>query len=107
MMQMKHHRQETEMIMAKKRTVKGHKAAALTSKHEETVSAKRSSSLSSKIAAAGSPESKQDTLFSPVSKREKIALLAYAYWELRGCQDGSAEEDWFRAEREIASAYSH
>lgn len=36
-----------------------------------------------------------------VSLRERIALLAYSYWESRGCQGGSAEEDWFRAEQEI------
>jgi hypothetical protein len=33
--------------------------------------------------------------------REAIAKLAYSYWEARGYQDGSAEEDWLRAEAEI------
>jgi hypothetical protein len=32
---------------------------------------------------------------------QEIARLAYSYWEARGCQGGSAEEDWFRAEREL------
>ena len=36
-----------------------------------------------------------------VSNHERIALLAYSYWERRGCSGGSPEEDWFRAEREI------
>jgi hypothetical protein len=27
--------------------------------------------------------------------------LAYLYWEARGCQGGSPEEDWLRAEREL------
>lgn len=31
---------------------------------------------------------------------ESIAALAYALWQERGCPDGSAEEDWFRAEQE-------
>jgi hypothetical protein len=31
----------------------------------------------------------------------KIAQLAYSYWEARGCPQGSAEEDWFRAEQKI------
>ena len=35
------------------------------------------------------------------SVRERIALLAYSYWEKRGRQGGSPEEDWFWAEREI------
>ena len=32
---------------------------------------------------------------------DKIARLAYSYWEARGYQHGSAEEDWYRAEGEI------
>jgi hypothetical protein len=32
---------------------------------------------------------------------EQIAALAYSYWEARGYQGGSSEEDWFRAEREL------
>jgi hypothetical protein len=31
---------------------------------------------------------------------EAIARLAYFYWEARGCEDDSPEEDWFRAEAE-------
>ena len=36
-----------------------------------------------------------------VSLRERIALLAYSYWERRGFKGGSPEEDWLRAEHEI------
>jgi hypothetical protein len=32
---------------------------------------------------------------------EKIARLAYSYWEARGHQGGSAADDWFRAEKEL------
>ena len=38
---------------------------------------------------------------SPQLKTEEIARLAYSYWEARGCQGGSADEDWFRAEQEL------
>ena len=34
-------------------------------------------------------------------KMEEIARLAYSYWEARGCQGGSSEEDWLRAEQEL------
>jgi len=34
------------------------------------------------------------------SEREEIAILAYSYWEARGQQGGSPEEDWVRAEQE-------
>ncbi|HEX3745193.1 MAG TPA: DUF2934 domain-containing protein [Bryobacteraceae bacterium] len=32
---------------------------------------------------------------------EQIAALAYSYWEARGFQGGSPEQDWLRAEREL------
>ena len=32
---------------------------------------------------------------------DQIAALAYLHWHARGCPDGSPEEDWFRAEREL------
>ncbi len=35
---------------------------------------------------------------------QEIALLAYSYWQARGCENGSPEEDWFRAERELRAA---
>jgi hypothetical protein len=31
----------------------------------------------------------------------EIARLAYSYWEAGGCTNGSAAEDWVRAEQEI------
>jgi hypothetical protein len=34
---------------------------------------------------------------------EEVAQLAYLYWEARGCQGGSPEEDWLRAEIELRS----
>jgi len=37
---------------------------------------------------------------------EEIAQLAYAYWEARNGSGGSAEDDWFRAERELTSPIS-
>jgi hypothetical protein len=37
----------------------------------------------------------------PTPSHDEIARLAYAYWEARGRQHGSHEEDWYRAEREL------
>jgi DUF2934 family protein len=31
----------------------------------------------------------------------EIARLAYSYWEARGCTNGSADEDWVRAEQDM------
>jgi Protein of unknown function (DUF2934) len=32
---------------------------------------------------------------------QRIAQLAYSYWQARTGSNGSAEEDWFRAEAEL------
>jgi hypothetical protein len=40
---------------------------------------------------------------SSVSRDDLISLLAYFSWEARGRTDGSAEDDWLRAERELWS----
>jgi hypothetical protein len=40
---------------------------------------------------------------APVAGGDEIARLAYSYWESRGFEGGSPEEDWLRAERELRS----
>jgi hypothetical protein len=32
----------------------------------------------------------------------EVSLLAYRYWQERGCPDGCPDDDWYRAERELA-----
>jgi hypothetical protein len=39
----------------------------------------------------------------PEADYQDIARLAYSYWEARGYQGGSPEEDWLRAEQELRS----
>jgi hypothetical protein len=58
----------------------------------------------SKLAGAGATG--QGAPSAEVSAQEKIALLAYSYWEARGRQGGPKEEqeDWLRAEREVLSS---
>ena len=36
------------------------------------------------------------------SFQDAVARLAYKYWEARGCQGGSPEADWLRAERKLS-----
>ncbi len=38
---------------------------------------------------------------TPTPAEDEITALARAVWEARGCQEGLAEEDWFRAERAL------
>jgi hypothetical protein len=33
---------------------------------------------------------------------EEVRRRAYELYEQRGCQDGAAEQDWFRAEQEVS-----
>jgi Protein of unknown function (DUF2934) len=35
-----------------------------------------------------------------VNAYDQIAKIAFGYWEARGCQHGSAEQDWLYAEQE-------
>ena len=43
------------------------------------------------------------TLTYSVVASDEIAKLAYSYWEARGYQGGSSEEDWLRAEQELST----
>lgn len=40
------------------------------------------------------------------TQRDEIARRAYRFWQARGCQDGSSEEDWSWAERDVRSERS-
>jgi len=37
----------------------------------------------------------------PQPTHEQIVSLAYVLWQQRGCPDGSPDEDWFTAEKEL------
>jgi Protein of unknown function (DUF2934) len=54
---------------------------------------------------AVSAKSNGETLISQLkrkSRHEEISSLAHRFFEQRGRQHGSHEQDWFRAERELA-----
>ena len=53
-------------------------------------------------AAAAAEHASVSVLERPVRPSDdEVAELAYSYWESRGFQGGSPEEDWLRAEREL------
>ena len=58
---------------------------------------------SSSIAPTAITATDADTIssYSAVTN-DDIAKLAYSYWEARGFQGGSPEEDWLRAEQELS-----
>jgi len=67
--------------------------------------AKHTVSAETPSASAAEPEIAvvQYVAVTPVAQptHEDIARLAFLYWEARGCQGGSPEEDWLRAEQEL------
>jgi hypothetical protein len=63
--------------------------------------AKRSVTPAAAALETSSTPEKQPVQAQPTN--QQIAMLAYSYWESRGCQGGCPEEDWLRAEQELAS----
>jgi hypothetical protein len=45
-----------------------------------------------------------EPIAAPAIATQAVAALAYSYWVARGCQGGSPEEDWLRAERELCES---
>jgi DUF2934 family protein len=56
------------------------------------------SSIQRNIETAQS-STEQDISRNP--SQQDIANLAYALWQQRGCPEGSADEDWKEAERQL------
>jgi hypothetical protein len=54
---------------------------------------------STENAAGAAAEATTQALYEPT--HQEIAQLAYSFWEARGRQGGSAEEDWHRAEAQL------
>jgi hypothetical protein len=40
---------------------------------------------------------------TPTPTSESVSAVARALWKARGCPEGSAEDDWYRAERALRS----
>lgn len=62
------------------------------------------SSIATDSAGAATHTIKADAAFREGAGYEEVRRLAYEYWLARGCPDGSAEEDWFRAEQVLQGA---
>jgi len=83
----------------------GSAASAARRKPATAVRKKRAALADNTPASAVSADGEASRAVVPVSdgepSYEQIAQLAYSYWEARGCQGGSSEEDWLRAEDEL------
>jgi hypothetical protein len=61
-----------------------------------------------RTAGTATPEPSAETpaTQAAVANREEIARLAYRLWDERGRPEGSPDEDWFRAEKQLLDARS-
>jgi len=76
-------------------------SGAAPARAKSTVARKhRNSAVTEKSESAIAPSS---AAAEPVSHPtfDEVAQLAYSYWEARGYQGGSSEDDWLRAEQEL------
>lgn len=68
------------------------------SKHEERARKHHEVTISGAAAAVMALDrGGEQGVATSLIAHDEIALLAYFYWEARGCPHGSPEEDWFRA----------
>ena len=86
-----------------KKTKAPAKPKAVKTPEGETGSAvKTAPKAAAKTKVKAAPKSKTvDIAASRTPSYEEIAQLAQRYWAERGWQDGYAEQDWLRAEREL------
>ena len=76
-------------------------SGAAPARAKSTVTRKhRNSSVTERSDSAIVPSSAA-TATAPDPMFDEIAQLAYSYWEARGYQGGSSEEDWLRAEQAL------
>ncbi len=78
------------------RVTRKHKSAPVAETSETAI-------VTSPAAEATVQSPAKDPVPSPTFE-EEIARLAYSFWEARGYQGGSPEDDWLRAEGELRSA---
>jgi hypothetical protein len=81
---------------AAKKAGKSKASSAAMHKHTAKKSAKQLTENVSIVESAPQAQSQPR-----IVTEAQIAARAYEYWVARGYQGGSAEEDWFRAEREL------
>ena len=83
----------TKRVSQKKLAMSPGTAKALSTRKAASQRTTRSAASVELVAVVDSPH-------EPIAA-QAIAALAHSYWMARGCEGGSPEEDWLRAEREL------
>jgi hypothetical protein len=96
----------TETVKKTKAPAKGKSAAKAQAGETEgavnaapTLAAKKTTKTAAKAKAI-------EVVATSAPSHDEIAQLAASYWAERGWQDGYAEQDWLRAERDLLGAAS-
>ncbi len=76
-------------------------AAEPTGNWGEAMKVKNTKATAKTRRTAAKKEKAAEVAKSPKPSREEIEQLARIFWAERGYQDGYAEQDWLRAEREL------
>lgn len=97
--------------MARRNTASNEKAAAQSNASKPVSKRHAKAPAVSPVAPAPEPATDLTKLAEVVNEPvayscEDVAKLAYSYWEQRGYSHGSSEQDWFRAEQELANRRS-
>jgi len=105
---MEHSSQDTEKNMARKRSseielaVTGATGAVPARRKTTTPTRTRKTTPASASPATPAAPASEVALVDELAY-DAVAALAYSFWEARGYQGGSPEEDWLRAESELRS----
>ena len=67
----------------------------------EAMKVKKTKATAKPRRTAAKKEKAAEVTKTPKPSREEIEQLARIFWAERGYQDGYAEQDWLRAEREL------
>src|SRR5580704_15943107 len=94
-----------ETVKKTKTTAKSKSAAKTQAGEKEAVKAAPKVGAKKTVKAAAKTET-VDVMATHTPSYTEIAQLAERYWAERGWQDGYAEQDWLRAERELVGAAS-
>jgi hypothetical protein len=87
-------------------TVKKTKAPAKPKTAVKTQADATKSAVKAKAVKTAAKTKTIDVAATSAPSYEEIAQLAQRYWAERGYHDGQAEQDWLRAEHELAGAAS-